>query len=76
MRGMQVPYYRLYVLSNDNHIVEDREHSCDDNLAASGNRRELAKDHAIEIWESTRRVALVKAGDAALTAGGPSSLQP
>jgi hypothetical protein len=55
-----MPYYRPYVLSNDNHIVEGREHSRDNNPGAPYNGRELARDHAIEIWKSTRRVALVK----------------
>jgi hypothetical protein len=63
-----MPYYRLYALNDDNHVVRPYEHICDDDLAALERGRELAVEHTIEIWQEKRRVALVKKGDAPLNA--------
>jgi hypothetical protein len=71
---MIMPSYRLHYLNTGNRILNDMEHFCGDDLAALDRARGLSKDHAIEIWQEKRRVALVKRGDAALDAGDPCSL--
>jgi hypothetical protein len=69
-----MPDYQLYFLTPENHIVNHYSHAYRDDLRALDKARALSKDHAIEIWQDKRRVALVKMGDAALNAGDPSSL--
>jgi len=63
-----MPDYRLFFLTTDNHVFGRHEVSCDDDLGALEKARELAKDHAIEVWQEKRRVALVKVGGAPLDA--------
>jgi hypothetical protein len=69
-----MPYYRLYALSDDNHILRPYEYTCDDDLEALERGRELAIKHSIEIWQEKRRVAFVKKGDAPLSAFDRRSL--
>jgi hypothetical protein len=69
-----MPEYQLYFLTSENHIVNHHAHAYLDDLGALDKARTLAKDHAIEIWQDKRRVALVKLGDAALNASDPCSL--
>jgi hypothetical protein len=66
--------YQMYYLTPENHIVNHLAFSGRDDLAALDKARSLSRDHAIEIWDSKRRVALVKKVDAALDEGDPRSL--
>ena len=66
--------YHLFFLGPDDHIVNREARSFRDDLAALDRARKLAKDHAIEIWQDERRVALVKAGDAPLSVCDRASL--
>jgi hypothetical protein len=63
-----MPDYQMYFLTRENHIVNHHAHHYRDDLLALDKARELAKNHAIEIWQNRRRVALVKMGDAPLDA--------
>jgi hypothetical protein len=63
-----------FFLTSENHIVNHYEHSCNDDLGALDKARELAKNHSIETWQDKRRVALVKKGDAPLSASDARAL--
>jgi hypothetical protein len=55
--------YRMYFLNGDDgRIVDFIEHLCADDPSALDRARALAKDSAVEIWQSKRRVALVTRG--------------
>ena len=69
-----MPNYRLYYLTPENHIVNHMAYAGPDDLSALEKARSLAREHSIEIWESKRRVALVKMGDVALNDNDPCSL--
>ena len=69
-----MPDYLLFFLTSENHVVNHLEHSCRDDLGALDKACGLARNHAIEIWENTRRVARVEMGDIALDARDPYSL--
>ena len=65
--------YRLFFLTRENHIFGRHEISCHDDLSALERAFELAKEHAIEIWQEKRRVALVVRGGDALNADNRGS---
>jgi hypothetical protein len=66
--------YRFYRCRRDGSIAGAENYDCDDDLGALERARSMARESAIEVWQSTRYVARVKAGDEALTASDPASL--
>ena len=66
--------YQMFFLTSENHIVNHFEHSYDNDLDALDKARDLAKNHAIEIWQKKRRVAFVKKGNTPLDATDRYSL--
>ena len=57
-------FYRFYLLDDDNHSTEVKEHLCKDDLAALDIARKLARDAPVEVWVDTRQVAHLNRGDA------------
>ena len=57
--------YRLYCLDETQHIIVARGIVVLDDLAALREAEALCEEHAIEIWQGTRRVAHVAKGGAA-----------
>jgi hypothetical protein len=58
--------YRLYFLDEAGRVFKGQDCDAVDDLTALEIAISLSKDHAIEIWQSTRRVAkLQRGGDAA-----------
>jgi hypothetical protein len=73
-QGCFMASYRFYWRGQDNRIAGAENHDCTDDLGALEQARSMARERAIEVWQATRYVALVKAGDEALTASDPSLL--
>jgi hypothetical protein len=64
----------MYFPTPENHIVNHHEYVGDDDLSALSKARSLADDYAIDIWEKTRRVAIVKRDSNALIFSDPRAL--
>lgn len=58
--------YRFQWLEHDDRVSRSEDHSCPDDLEALEAAKRFADDHAIEVWDDGRFVALVKPGDAPL----------
>jgi len=54
-----VPGYRVYTLGEDGHIVGRADIDCLHDEAAVERAQNLADGHAVELWEGTRRIALI-----------------
>lgn len=68
-----MPYYQLYLLSDDDRDVARQDHSCADDHAAVQIGRSLCFDQNIDIWHEARRVARVQKSDFAI--GFPSEIK-
>ena len=59
-----MPEYRLCFLNKDNRVITHIERACDDDFSALAKACTLATNFAVEIWQETRRVAVVEKGTA------------
>ena len=67
-------YYRFFCVDGTGHIIKATAGEHDDDLQALDHARSLANGYAIEVWTGTRRIALVRDGDAQLNVRDNSSL--
>ena len=56
-------YYRAYIIGPDGHFIEAINLDCTDDTAAVESAKQLIKDHDIEVWQETRMVTKLAAGD-------------
>ena len=63
---MKTMAYRFDFLSKDGAVLSRELHRFVDDVTALERAVDLSRDHAVEIWRGTRRVALVKKGHAPL----------
>lgn len=54
-----MPYYRLYYLDTDDHIVGVDELFVDSDALACEAAHERVREGTIEVWQETRRVACI-----------------
>lgn len=60
-----MPYYRAYLVDDDDSFVGFREFVLNDDGAATRAAKRLVDGHAIELWEGSRMIVkLRKHGDA------------
>jgi hypothetical protein len=49
--------YQIYVLTDDNHIKSREDILCRDDEEAEAKARRMVDGHAVELWQSTRKIA-------------------
>ncbi|MDH2341267.1 MULTISPECIES: hypothetical protein [unclassified Bradyrhizobium] len=52
-----MPEYQAYVIGDDGHIKQRIDLVCVDDNAAKERAGQLVYDHAIELWESDRKIS-------------------
>lgn len=55
--GRRMREYQAYVLGEDGHIEQRIDLACADDDAARERAESLVDDHAIELWQSDRKIA-------------------
>jgi hypothetical protein len=59
-----MPFYRIFTVGDDGHIHGPPENvTCDDDLAAVRIARSIQSGFDLEVWQETRRVAVLKPKD-------------
>ena len=59
-------HYRFYLLGEDGHIQNAHDHICEDDSTALDKAGKVSWDGVIEVWQASRRVAILKKGDEVL----------
>jgi hypothetical protein len=65
-----MPEYRAYLVGPDDHILHCVGLVCDDDEAAKEQAKILADGHNVELWQETRKIAVI------FSAAGPAPKYP
>ena len=49
--------YRVYILGEDDHVIDRVDLRCNDDETAKNEARKLAIGQAVELWDGARKIA-------------------
>ena len=60
MSGVGMRGYRAYIIGRNGHIMDRVDMHCENDEAAKERAKQLVEQHAVELWDGARRVAILE----------------